>query len=114
LQEHNVTVKQSSGFARKGNTMEINFKDLEVKDIEGEVIPDNTIYKAVADILYKFAGNLDFVSVAMEMNKGIAVDLTIKQLREIVKLIKSDKSNLFAYAKKAVEDFVEAKIKEYE
>jgi hypothetical protein len=91
--------------------MNINFKDLEVKDIEGKIVTDNTVYKAVADILWKFAGNLDHVAIAMEINKGVSVDLSEKELREILTLLLGDKSNLFSYVKIQAKDFIEEAIK---
>lgn len=91
--------------------MNINFSEIELKDLDGKVIPSMEFHKTVANILYHHADSLDFVEVALAMNRGEAVDLSLGQLNDIKKLVNDPKFGVFTYARKAVVDFIDSKNK---
>ena len=94
--------------------MKVNLSKIVLKDINGVPVkkdPDENIgvHTAVANLLYTKAKNVDLVDIAIQMNRGDAVELTPSHIAEIKKLIPD---GLATFARKAVLEFLdEAKSK---
>ncbi len=84
-----------------------DFTKVVVKNIEGTVEKEIEAHKLVADLVYRLADTLDLIEVAREINAGIAVSLTPAWAKEIKSIILGPKSNLWAFTKKAVSDYMD-------
>ena len=84
-----------------------DFTKVVLKDIEGAVVKESQIHKDVANLIYHNAMTLDLIEVAREINSGMAVELTPAWVKEIRGIILGSKSNLFAFSKKAVSDYMD-------
>lgn len=87
--------------------MQVNFAGIILRDINGNVAMSSNFHKTIADRLYSHAETCDFVEIAMKINKGESVDLSVKQIEEVRRLIKDPKMAVFTYARKAFDDFVD-------
>lgn len=93
--------------------MKVNFSKVKLTDIDGKVLPGSGVHKTLADVLYKFASSVDFVDLAIAINRGQEVALEKVEVVEIRRLINDPKCGFFTYAKKALFDFLnEAQRKE--
>ena len=84
--------------------MKIDFSKLQVSKLDGEPVED--FYKDIADIIYKYTNNLDLVDVAIHMNRGEAIELRDSEAEKLIELFKGNKIPMFAFARKAVTDFI--------
>ncbi|KKM00003.1 hypothetical protein LCGC14_1808800 [marine sediment metagenome] len=84
--------------------MKIDFSKLQVSKLDGEPVED--FYKDVANVIYKFTEDLDLVDIAIQINRGNIVELRDSDSQKIVRLFESNKIPMFAFARKAVIDFV--------
>jgi len=87
--------------------MKIQFSKMQMKDIDGNVVPSSELYKTVANALWHGAKNLDLVETAMVINRGEVVELSKKDVLEIERVVKDPKSGLFAFAQKQILDFID-------
>lgn len=92
--------------------MIIDFSKIELKDIDGVVAVKSGFHKVVANIMYTTSESIDFVEPAIEINKGLAVELTKKQILEIEKMILNPKAGILTFARKAFSEFVEDRLAE--
>jgi hypothetical protein len=90
----------------------IKMHEVELKTIEGEVMESHELHKAVANLMYRFAQDLDLVEIAMKMNRGEEVELTASQIKELKRLIVSKESVLASFSKKAAIEYLEVLLKE--
>ncbi len=84
-----------------------DFTKVVVRNIEGVIEEEIKPHKLVADLVYRLADTLDLIEVAREINSGMAVDLTPAWAKEIKRIILGPKSNLWAFTKKAVSDYMD-------
>jgi len=95
--------------------MKYEFSKMQLKDIEGKVVPTQELYKTVANALWLGAKNLDLVDIAMKINKGEPVELSKTEVVEIERVVKNPKSGIFAFAQHQILQFIEGvKAKESE
>ncbi len=89
--------------------MQVDFTKIRLKDIDGNVAMSSDFHKTIANILYSRAKTVDFVEIAIEINKGNSVDLSSQQIEQVQALINTPIDGVqpvFAYARKAFDDFV--------
>ncbi len=84
-----------------------DFSKIVLTELDGKVIEDADIHKTLANIIYRSAVDLDLVEIAREMNKGELVSLTKNQTDAIRRLIADPKVGLFAFARKAIADYID-------
>ena len=84
--------------------MKIDFKKLVVKDIDGKEIPEPG--KILAGTIYTLTKDLSLVSIALDINKGVEVEISGPQIEEIKRIVEDEKAGYFAFFKKAVLDFL--------
>lgn len=84
-----------------------DFSKIELMEIGGQVIKDADVYKTIANIVYRTANNLDLIEIAREINSGMVVPLTDSQVGEIKRLISDKQSGMFAFARKAIFDYID-------
>jgi len=84
--------------------MKIDFSKLQVTKLDGDVI--NDFYRDIADIIYKYTDTLDLVDIAIHINRGEVVELRDSEAERIISLFSGNKIPMFAFARKAVIDFV--------
>ena len=89
--------------------MKCNFKEIEYIDIDGKVDEMATMYHTVADLIYRLTQNLDLVDIALQINRGEEVDLRPADIKEIKRIVNDPKSGMFAFARKAVLEFLDGK-----
>lgn len=91
--------------------MKVDFKRMQLKNIDGTVAGGD-LYKVLANLLYTCADSLDFVEMAMEMNKEGCIEVTAKQIEEIRQVVLGPKSNLVTHAKKTIDTFLNVVLEE--
>ena len=89
--------------------MKYNFTNLKLHDIDGKEMQDHDIHKLLAKGLYVNVKDLDLVEIAIKINKGEEVEIDKVEAQNIKKFIESDNCTLFAFAKKALIDFLNDK-----
>lgn len=87
--------------------MQVDFTKIRLKDIDGNVAMSRDFHKTIADRLYNHAKTCDFVEIAMEINKGNSVDLSIEQIEAVRSLVKDPAMGVFTHARKAFDDFID-------
>ncbi len=87
--------------------MQVNFTEIRLTDINGNVAMSSDFHKTIADRLYNHAETCDFVEIAMEINKGNLVDLSAKQIESIRTLVKDPRMGIYTHSRKAFDDFVD-------
>ena len=90
--------------------MRVNFSEITIGDIDGNIAISSDIHKTIANLLFNYAKTVDFVEIAMDVNKGNSVDLSVKQIEEIRTLIKTPISGIIPvlnHARKAFDDFAD-------
>ncbi|MDO8302763.1 MAG: hypothetical protein Q7T18_05950 [Sedimentisphaerales bacterium] len=87
--------------------MKLDFTKLELKDIEGKILPDANFHKVIANLLYRSAKTLDLVDTARTINRGMPCEMSKDEIAELLSLINDDKNGVFAFARKAVQDYIE-------
>ena len=91
--------------------MKVNFKRMQLKNIDGTLLGGD-LYKVLANLLYSCADSLDFVELAMEMNKEGIIEVTATQIEEIRRVVLGPKSNLQTHAKKTIDTFLDVVLEE--
>jgi hypothetical protein len=86
--------------------MKINFTEIKLVDVDGQKLPESAFHKTIANILYQKVQTLDLVDVAMKINKGEEVEVSAAALKEIETVLLDPKSGLWAFARKAVKDYI--------
>ena len=90
--------------------MQVDFTKITLSDIDGNVAISSDFHKTIANLLYKYANTVDFVEIAIDINKGNPVDLSTKQIEDIRLLIKTPVNRvipILTYARKAFNEFVD-------
>lgn len=88
--------------------MKFDFTKVVLTDIDGKVVEKHEIHKAIANVLWSGAKKLDLVEVAMSINRGEEVELEKVDVAELLRLVKDPKAGFFAYAQKAILDYIES------
>jgi len=83
-----------------------DFKLVAVKDLDGKDVTE--IHKAIGNLLFKFAENLDLTEIARGIYIGEPVELRPGEAKELRSLLIGPKSNLFAFVKKAIIDYMDS------
>ena len=83
------------------------FSEIELKELDGKVIEGADVHKSLANIIYRNASSLDLVEIAREINAGAEVPLTSSQINEIKRTIADPKAGMFAFARKAIVDYID-------
>ncbi len=86
--------------------MKFNFSKIKCTDIEGAKVP-NTLHKTVANIMWRLAKSVDLVDTAIFKNRGEEVELDKLEIEEIRKLIEDPSQGVFAYARKAIFEYID-------
>ena len=90
--------------------MKYNFTKVELTDLNGKKAKGKDLHKNIAQILYLFANgkNLSLIDKAIEINKGVDVELTDEEANTIKELCLATKpEQLFAFAKKGICDYID-------
>ena len=90
--------------------MQVDFTKITLRDIDGNIAISSNFHKTIANMLFNWAKTVDFVEIAIEINKGNSVDLSAKQIEEVRTLINTTikgVQQVFTYARKAFDDFVD-------
>jgi hypothetical protein len=87
--------------------MKINISKICYQDIEGSEVKEHSLHKTLAMVLYKMAKTLDLVDKAMQMNRGEEIDVSMAELNEIKFLIKDPNSRIYAFARKAMLEYLD-------
>lgn len=88
--------------------MKVNFKEVKLFDIDNVPIPieKSNIHKAIANILYLQAKNLDLVDIAIKINRGETIDVSKLELEGIKETILNSQIGLSAFVKKATIEYI--------
>ncbi len=90
--------------------MKIDLTKIKTKDIDGKVVKQekgNVMYKHIANIMYIKCKNLDLVDIAMNINKGVAVEMEVLQVSELRMLVADPANGLLSFARKAVLEYLD-------
>lgn len=87
--------------------MKYDFTKIKCYDIDGTLNKKVKLHRSIGQALYSFTGNLDLVDIAMQMHKGVAVELRDSDIAEIRRVVKEPKSGFYAFAIKAIFDFLD-------
>lgn len=87
--------------------MKVNFSKIKLCDIEGKEIKGANLHKIIAHLLWQYVRNLDLVETAQLIHKGKPVDLRTSEVKELRALIVDPKSQVMAFAQKAILDFMD-------
>jgi len=90
--------------------MKLDFTKIELKDIDGNALPDGNFHKVIANLLYRNAKTLDLIETARTINKGLPCDMSKEEVAELSSLINDDRSGVFAFARKATQDYINSVI----
>jgi len=86
--------------------MTLNFNEIELKTLDGEVIENSNFHKTLANSLYHNAATVDFVDIAIEINRGNSIELTEAQVSEVKRVVDLPQSRIATHARKAFHDFI--------
>lgn len=86
--------------------MTFNFSEIELKTLDGEVIENCNFHKTLANLLYHQSATVDFVDIAIEINRGNSVELTEAQVNEVKRVVELPESCIATHARKAFHDFI--------
>lgn len=94
--------------------MKYDFTKVITKDIEGKKTKKQDASENLANAIYHFASgkNLNLVEIAREIFKGKPVELDKVEIIEIEMIVKDKRSGFFAFAQKAILDYIESVKKE--
>jgi len=96
--------------AKKGEHKKlIQFKDIDLRDLDGNPAPIKDLHKTIANLIWKNAISVGLVDVAIKINRGEAVSLNPKDSAEILSILNNPQLGVFAYVRKAVKEFLEEK-----
>jgi len=87
--------------------MKYNFSRVKITDIDGNVVPEVNLHKTIGNIVWRGAKTLDLVDTAIFINRGEEVELDKLEIAEIRSLINDEKNGVFAYARKAIFDYID-------
>ena len=87
--------------------MKFDFSKMQLKNIEGNVVPEVNLHKTLANAMWHSAKTLDLVDKAMLINRGEVVDLSKSEVNEIKQLIRDPRNVIFSFAQKQLLDFIE-------
>lgn len=88
--------------------MKYNFSKIKLTDIEGKEFPNAQVHKIIANFLYHSAKTMDLVETARFINRGEEVELDKSEIEEIRDLVGDPKQSIFAYAKKAIFEYIDS------
>lgn len=88
--------------------MKYNFTTIKVLDIEGKEFPGIIAYKSLADLIYQGANTVDLLEKARLINKGVEVDLTPEEIKEVNMLINHPQKGFSAFVKKPLLDYIDS------
>lgn len=89
--------------------MKVQLKEVKIFDLDHRRVkaaPGQELYKHIANAIYTKTGSLDMLAIVELMNKGLAVEMSSSQIAEMIAIIESPKSGIFAFVKKAVLDYL--------
>lgn len=87
--------------------MKVNFSKVKLLDVEGVLIKGHSVHKTLADALYKFSKSVDLVDIALKINKGQEVELSLPDIAVIKEVINNPNSGFYTFARKALLDYLE-------
>lgn len=91
--------------------MKIDFTKVVLRDIAGKPVKGETnIHKTIANCIHFTARSVDMIDIARNINQGVAVELLESQIREIKNLVMHPQSTLAAFAKVAVQKYLDARL----
>lgn len=88
-------------------TKSINFSKVVLKNLDGIPLKNIEFHKTLANVLYHSAETVDFVDIAIEINRGNTVELTTTQITEVKRVIDLPESRIATHARKTVHDFLD-------
>jgi hypothetical protein len=87
--------------------MKVDFTKIKLLNINKIEMLNQNLHKTIANVMYVNVKTLDLVEAAMQINRGEAVELNEKELKEIKEILISYESGIAAFARKAIKDFIE-------
>ncbi len=92
--------------------MKIDFTKVVLRDIAGKPIKEQSdIHKTIANCIHFTARSVDMIDIARNVNQGVVVELSVSQINEIKNLVMHPQSTLAAFAKVAVNKYLDARLK---
>ena len=91
--------------------MKIDLTKIKLSDLTGKRVKQakgQELHKYIANVIYTTTGSIDMLHIAEHINEGNSVIVTDSQLAEIKGIIAAPNNNIFAFAKKAVLDYLSA------
>ncbi len=89
--------------------MKFNFTKVQTKNIDGSLVKKNTFFKVLANLLYHQAPTVDFVDIAIQINRGEVVELTAQQIQIVEKLVKDPEiSGIACHARKSFQEYIDS------
>ena len=86
--------------------MKYDFSKITLTDLDEKPLTGQPFYKDIWRLVYFYSQDLDLVEKAREINKGKVVELDKNEVNVITELVNSEKSWVFAFAKKAYVDYI--------
>jgi len=91
--------------------MKVDLSKVKLRDLDGNLLGDKEkgvgTHTSVARILYNKATNLDLVDIALNMNKGLPVEMAASHIQEMRKLVADPANGFFAFARKAIFEYLD-------
>ncbi len=90
--------------------MKVSLSKVKMYDIDGKVAKttkEGALHKLIANIIYTKCRNLDLVDIAMQMNKGLTVEMAPAHVAELKSLINDPENGVFSFAQKAILDYID-------
>ena len=89
-----------------------NFKEVKVKDINNQEVPEVPVHQILANELYNGTSSTELLKLAKDINNGTPVDLKDNDINQIRGILNNPYSMLKAFIKVAVLDYIEQIIDE--
>lgn len=87
--------------------MKFDFSKVELKDIKGKVLKKAGVHKIIGNLIYNTTRDLGMVETAQVIYAGKTVDLDKTEVAEIERIIDDPNSAVFAFARKAIHEYID-------
>ena len=93
------------------DTIEFNINDVQVKDLDGDVLPVN-LPKVLGNMIYTSVPDVGWVSHAMNIHAEKPTEFTNEQAQELINIIDSPRCMLIIAAKIALKEYINNLLKQ--
>lgn len=84
--------------------MKFKVSEIEIKDIDGHPLAVEGLHKAIANLVYMSAKNIDEHTFAMDLNKHGEAEITQEMAESVVKIVEG--SGMYFFIKSAIINYL--------